>query len=395
MNNLSPIQPKLLSKINETLVLRAIRQNGPSTRSEVTHHIGVTFPTTAKAVASLLESKLLEEFQEIQAGPGRPAKRLRLAKERSQVVSIAIDSGACQIVAAGFDGVLRQETLQSFKTPSSYKLLLEAIEKGIRPLLDADGITTLGLGVTVPGLVDYRRQKVVFSANVPIVNNMPLAKDLGEISGIQCEITHDCHALCLAERLYGGAKNSSNFAMLVHGAGIGLGIMIEGHFLTGHSGFAGEIGHTPAQVDGLRCSCGRKGCLESVASHWALLEHVSQRLGRSIKMDELVELTAQDDDVVREELGSMCRYLAIATANVINTFNPATLFVHSQLFNRIPWLFDDLVERASCVTLAPLLEDCRFQLATVSPMQGSVAAAINFLTSSRVEELNRSVGIAI
>ncbi len=206
MNNISPIQPRLLSKINETLVLRAIRQNGPSTRSEVTHHIGVTFPTTAKAVASLLESKLLEEFEEAQAGLGRPAKRLRLAKEKSQVISIAIEGETCRIVAAGFDGVLRQETLHSFKTPSSYRLLLETIEKGIRPLLESDGITTLGLGVTVPGLVDYRRQKVLFSANVPIVNNMPLAKDLGEISGIPCEVTHDCYALCLAERLYGAQK---------------------------------------------------------------------------------------------------------------------------------------------------------------------------------------------
>ncbi len=395
MNNASPIQPKLLSKINETLVLRAIQKNGPSTRSEVTHHIGVTFPTTAKAVASLIESKLLEEFEEVQTGPGRPAKRLRLAKENSQVVSITIDSRTCRIVAAGLDGVLRQETLRSFKTPNTYKLLLEAIDNGIRPLLKSDGITTLGLGVTVPGLMDSQRQKVLFSANVPMVNNMPLAQDLGEISGIQCEITHDCHALCLAERLYGGAKKSSNFAMLVHGSGIGLGVMIEGYFLTRSSGFAGEIGHTPMQVDGLRCSCGRKGCLEAVASQWALLERVSQRLGRNIEIDELVELAAQNDKIVREELVNMCRYLAIAVANIINTFSPPTLFVHSQLFDRVPWLFNELIEQASSVTLVPLLEDCRFELATASSMQGSVAAAIYFLTSSRVEELNRSVGIAI
>ncbi len=171
--------------------------------------------------------------------------------------------------------------------------------------------------------------------------------------------------------------------------------MIEGHFLTGYSGFAGEIGHTPTQVDDLRCSCGRKGCLETVASQWALLERVSQRLGRNIEIDELVELATQDHEGVREELDRMCHHLAIAVANIINTFNPATLFVHSQLFDRIPGLFDDLVEQAGCVTLPPLLEDCHFQLATASSMQGSVAAAINFLTSSRVEELNRSVGIAI
>src|SRR5215470_8622095 len=63
--NSSPVQPQLLSRINEAFVLRSIRQHGPSTRGELSQHMGVTFPTVAKAVGSLLDARLLEEFDHV------------------------------------------------------------------------------------------------------------------------------------------------------------------------------------------------------------------------------------------------------------------------------------------------------------------------------------------
>jgi len=86
MKSLSPIQPKLLASINERLVMQMIRDRGPLTRAEMSKSIGITFPTVNKAVSSLLESKLLEEMKDSSSGPGRPAKRLRLACEDSQVI---------------------------------------------------------------------------------------------------------------------------------------------------------------------------------------------------------------------------------------------------------------------------------------------------------------------
>ena len=110
VSNLSPVQPQLLSRINEALVLRAIRQHGPSTRGELSAYMGVTFPTVAKAVGSLVEARLLEEFDDVMTGPGRPAKRLRLSKEKSQVIGLTVDVLTCEVASAGFDGVVREGT---------------------------------------------------------------------------------------------------------------------------------------------------------------------------------------------------------------------------------------------------------------------------------------------
>jgi predicted NBD/HSP70 family sugar kinase len=389
MSNASPAKPRLLSKINESMVLQAIRDHGPSTRVDLSSRLGVTFPTSAKAVASLLESNLLEEFSDERSGPGRPAKRLRLASKTAQVIGIELDSMTCRVVAAGFDGTLRPATMQSFATPGSYSQLLDAIESRVLPLTKIDDITTLGLGVTTPGVIDYRRQRMVYSANIPYLNNVSLSQDLSDLAGVECTVAHDSHALCLAEQIYGSARQIDNFAMLVHRAGIGLGVMIDGKFLTGHDGFAGEIGHgpidfTPIDSGERVCSCGRSGCLETLASEWALVQHVSNRFERPMNLGDIILAAEQGDEIVHSALQDTVRYLARSVAGIINIFNPHTIFIHGELFNGVPGLLDDLVDQTSQIALAPAFEACHFKISTSTSLQGSVAIIINYLTSARL-----------
>src|SRR5262245_18103654 len=134
MSKTSPIQPKLLSKINERLVLRLLQDRGPSTRAEMSKYIGVTFPTVNKAVSSLLDSALLEEIEEASSGRGRPARRLRLACENSQVIGVTISSNECLVVAGGLNGVIDEDSTLSFPTPKSYDSLLLNLTTRVKQL---------------------------------------------------------------------------------------------------------------------------------------------------------------------------------------------------------------------------------------------------------------------
>jgi N-acetylglucosamine repressor len=382
----SPVQPQLLSRINEALVLRSIRQHGPSTRGELSQHMGVTFPTVGKAVGSLLDARLLEEFDDIMAGPGRPAKRLRLSRENSQVVGVTVDVQTCEVAAAGFDGVLREDTKQSFATPQSYDKLLAAIVERVNALR-SDDVPILCIGISVVGLVDYRRQEIRLAANLPFLDGKKLSRDLSEKLGADCALVHDSHALCLAEYVYGEASNFDSFAVLDMSTGIGLGVMVNHLFLTGHSGFAGEMGHIPIVPNGRKCHCGRRGCLETVASEWVLLERISERFERPVDFDEAIALALKGDKQVRSELNRLCKYLAIAVAHVVNLFDPQCVFVTGRLFEKLPWLRDHLVARARPVALEPAFADCRFLPTGGTHLLGAVATAISSVTSSRVHEL--------
>jgi N-acetylglucosamine repressor len=387
VSNVSPVQPQLLSRINEALVLRAIRQHGPSTRGELSQHMGVTFPTVAKAVGSLLDARLLEEFDDVMSGPGRPAKRLRLSRENSQVVGVTVDVLTCEVAAAGFDGVIRDDTRQSFATPQTYDELLRAIVDRIETLRSTE-MPILCIGISVVGLVDYRQQEIRLAANLHFLDGKQLGKDISKLVGAECVLVHDAHALCLAEYVYGEASNLDSFAVLDMCTGIGLGVMVNHLFLTGHSGFAGEMGHIPIVPNGRKCHCGRRGCLETVASEWVFLERISERLERPIEFEEVMSLALKGDRLVRSELNRLCKYLAIAIAHVVNLFDPQCVFVTGRLFDELPWMRDHLVSRAKHIALEPAFANCSFMSTCGTHLLGAVATAISSVTSSRVHELN-------
>jgi len=372
--------------MNERQVLRTIQARGPLSRAEVARHSGISAPTASKAVESLLRSGLLEEGEAPGVARGRPGKKLRLASAKAQVLGLVIDAGHCRVTSAGLDGDLLDQRGARFPTPSSYEALIETAAAAAREL-DRDGVATLGLAVSMPGLIDYRRQQGVLSPNVPITNGHSPSRDLSETLGIPCVMVQEAHALCLAERYYGEARGIDDFAMMDISTGVGLGVMSGGRLLTGHSGLAGEIGHTTVELEGRECGCGNLGCLETVASDSALAWSASQKLGRQVEFEEVVELHAAGRVDLADVLDRTCRYLAVGVAAVINLFNPSTLFVHGRMFEMDGSLFPRLLDETRRRALPPAFRDCRIIRAQGSKRQGAVAAIIEHLTASVVPEL--------
>jgi N-acetylglucosamine repressor len=380
---IATLRPSQVGRLNERQVLRVIQAHGPLSRAEVVRRSGLSAPTVSKAVASLLAAGLLEESAASGPSRGRPAPRLRLASERVQVLGVVIDAGHCDVVSAGLDGAIHASADAAVPTPPTYATLLTALAARCRKLMARPGVTTLGVGVSFPGLTDARTGRVVLSPNVPATNGHAPAADLGERLGLTTVPLQESHSLCLAERHHGQAVGLDDFAMLDVSTGVGLGVMSGGRLLAGHGGMAGEIGHVTAVADGGRpCGCGNTGCLETLASDTALAWRVSRRLGRELTVEDVVELAKADRGLIAQELRVTARYVGIAVAAVVNLFNPATVFVHSLLFEADPDLFDRIVEEARARALAPSWADCRVVRAKGNKRQGAVAGIVQHLTNA-------------
>ena len=270
-----------------------------------------------------------------------------------------------------------------FPTPGTYDDLLDVLAQKACRLMAKDGVSTLGLGLSLPGLVDDRQGRGVLSPNVPMTNGRTPAVDLAERLGIDCVLLQESHALCLAERHYGLARGLDNFAMLDVGAGVGLGVLSGGQLLKGHSGLAGEIGHiTAVAVNGLPCGCGNRGCLETLVSDSALAARASARLGRRVDIDEVIRLTHSGELNIVDELNEIANYLAVGVAAVINLFNPSTLFIHTRLFEADESLFEKVVGMAGQRALPPSFAQCRVVRAKGSKSQGAVAGIVQHVTNS-------------
>jgi N-acetylglucosamine repressor len=169
-----------------------------------------------------------------------------------------------------------------------------------------------------------------------------------------------------------------------------MGVMVNGRFLAGQNGFAGEIGHSTVVSNGLQCHCGNRGCLETVASQWALVDRVSQRLKRDVDMDEVVNLVRDGNVVAKSEVRRLCKYLAIGLSHAINMFNPGRVFVYGRIFEDFPELLDLLVEQTGRLSLRPAFAKCQISRAGTTPLEGAIASIISYLTDARVPEMDEA-----
>jgi predicted NBD/HSP70 family sugar kinase len=381
------ISPAVVGRWNERHVLRLLQKSAPLSRAELARQSGLSAPTVSKAAASLLRAGLLEEVDAPELARGRPAPKLRLATTTAQVIGIAIDAGHCEVMAAALTGEPHGK-VQSVPTTGTYPELLASLESAARSFMSRPGVRTLGLGVSLPGLVDYRHGRGVLSPNVPLTDGHRPAADLAERLGIPCVVLQESHALCLAERDHGLAKGLDDFAVLDVSTGIGLGVMLGGRLLKGHSGLAGEIGHVTAVAEGgRRCGCGNHGCLETVTSDTALAYHASQKLGRAVSVDEVMDLARAGTVDLSAELVEMAEYLAIGVAAVINLFNPAVVFIHSPLFDVDSTLLGRVIEQAGRRALPPSFSQCRIVRAEGTKRQGAVAGIIQYVMDAVAPEV--------
>ncbi len=282
---------------------------------------------------------------------------------------------------------MREERTRRFETVDHYDELIDALVMHARILMTNPDVRTLAVGVTVPGLIDHRRNLDVLSPNLHVIDGRSPGRDLGERLGLECLMIQDQHALCMAERYFGKARGLDDFAILDVSSGVGLGVMSGGRLVRGHSGFAGEIGHITVAPRGVPCGCGNRGCLETVASDIALARQVSHRLGRPVDIDEVIRLAHSGQVDFEKDFDEVVAFLAIGLATVINIFNPCTLFIHGQLFDADEGLFARVLEQTRERALAPSYADCQIIRARGSKRQGAVAGAIQHLMDSVVPDL--------
>jgi N-acetylglucosamine repressor len=380
--------PALLRHLNGRAVLAALQRHGPLSRAEITRHTGVSGPTVTRVVADLLRSGLLEEGDARPAALGRPGKVLRLAGRAVSVLGLAIGARQCELVAAGLDGEIRPECVRTFVTPARYGDLVRAIVRYARRLGRETGTTVLGLGVSMPGLLNRWEGRTVFSPNLHQTDGRCLGEDLRRHLGGEVALLQELHALCLAEQTYGAARGVADFAMLEISEGLGLGVVQDGRFIEGHSGLAGELGHITVELHGRPCGCGNCGCLETVATDTALAACISERLGRAATVEEVVELAQAGKLKVGDDFERVLQYLAVGLAAVINIFNPHKLFVHGRFLDAAPHLTDRLLALTRRRTLAPSLADCEIVRARGSKPLGAVAGIVHRLTTGRAEPVH-------
>lgn len=171
---------------------------------------------------------------------------------------------------------------------------------GLREMVAAAGISSAqvqGIGVGAP-CANYATGVIEAATDLPWPSPIPLKELLERELGITVTVTNDANAATEGERSYGAARGMSNFMMLTLGTGVGSGIVCNGHLLTGHRGFAGELGHCSVRGgEGRPCGCGRLDCLQTFCSASGVVSTARNVLAESdcdSPMRRIKDLTSRD-----------------------------------------------------------------------------------------------------
>lgn len=147
--------------------------------------------------------------------------------------------------------------------------MLDEVAEAVREVAGGSVRELPGLGLGVPGLLDRAEGRVLSSPNLPWIAGVRVRSELARRLGLAeqaVRLENDANVAALGEQWLGGARGVGDMLLVTLGTGIGGGLILGGRLFTGEHGMAGEIGHVKVAPDGLRCGCGQRGCLETLAS---------------------------------------------------------------------------------------------------------------------------------
>ncbi|MDX9801128.1 MAG: ROK family protein [Spirochaetia bacterium] len=222
----------------------------------------------------------------------------------------------------------------SYSTPSDFK---KAIRSELITLTDAPKIKLCGIGIGAPNANIYSGS-IEFAPNLPWKGIVKLNDGLDDLAPVL--VTNDANAAAIGEKLFGAARDFSDFIVVTLGTGVGGGIFCDSKLLYGKYGFAGEIGHITAVPGGRKCNCGRKGCVEKYCSAGGIvttaLELIKNYKGRTSleKYDAdtlttrvIYEKALQGDEAAVETFDITARYLASFFNDLVNIFSPEAIII--------------------------------------------------------------------
>lgn len=248
---------------------------------------------------------------------------------------IGVDVGGTKILV----GAMTQTgtVLGSRRSPvigDTQETTLESIKTAIHDFLqDWDGSQPLAIGVGLVGQIDPQTGTWFEAMNLPITDPVPLGKLISEQHGIPVALDNDVHAATLAEMRWGMGKESRNFMYLNAGTGIASGLVFNGQLLRGTENYAGEFGHMVVQPNGPLCPCGRRGCVEPIASGGGMLARVQELLSDfpdstlHTQTDYLtahsIFIAAEAGDPLAVKISNdAVQALSDALSNLVNLLNP-------------------------------------------------------------------------
>ncbi|MBL0746397.1 ROK family protein [Nocardioides baculatus] len=308
-----------LRRANTGAVLRALRELGPSTRSELATHTGLAKATVGVIVADLEAARAVAEEGSRPGVRGRPGRPVALRGDRFVSLGLELNVDYVSAVVLDLAGDIVSTTSRAGGTSDD---LSDLARSALDEHVGADDVL-VGTTLAVPALVRADDRTVAWAPNLR-VEWADLADALGSlVPDVRVGVSNDANCAAYAESHHGAARGASHALYVTGTVGIGAGIVQDGELVRGGAGFAGEVGHMAVGDSTALCGCGRRGCWEASIGMKAMLAAVDMsELDTPLRTAEAVAERAATDASVRDGLERVGRDVGLGIAVLSTVLDP-------------------------------------------------------------------------
>lgn len=336
---------------NRASILRLLKNNGPMSRKDIAGMMKLTPAAITILTNEMKEENILVETGELEEDNrvGRRKILIDIDYNYKYVIGVNIESDYINLGLANLKGeTIISKHINTDKSKSPRELLKGIANECIGMLWKTDTLKekVLGLGVGIVGHVDEvngisKRAYGLWNKEVDVKGI------LEEELGLRVVVDNNVRALALGEIDYGSEDDLRNILFIKYGPGIGSAIIINREIHYGNNNRAGEIGHSIISTDGSLCRCGKRGCLETLASPNSIIRHAKELFSKDstpklyekcngdiskVDIFNTLESAQEGDKSVKRIITEASQFMALAIGNAMGIIDPKKVLLYGKAF---------------------------------------------------------------
>ncbi|PMD91399.1 ROK family transcriptional regulator [Siphonobacter sp. BAB-5405] len=357
---------------------------------ELSKELAISIPKVTSTVNELIQEGLIQDYGKIDSTGGRKPNLYGVVADSAFFIGVDVKHTHINIGLLDLQKNLLKVTenlpYTLDNTTESLDTLCELIT-GFIAGLTIPKTKILGIGINLSGRINYATG---YSYSFFFFEERPLSEIIEKKVGYRVFLENDSRAMAYGEFCNGIVEKEKNVFFLNLDFGIGVGILIDGQLYYGKSGYAGELGHVPIFDNELICHCGKKGCLETEASGWALTRLFQEKIREGstsvltrtglqpdqIQMQDIIQAAKNDDVLAIELMAQLGENIGRGIAFLINVFNPELIILGGSLATTQDYIYLPIKTAINKYSLSLVNNDTQVKMSKLGEHAGIVGACL-------------------
>ncbi|WP_166856831.1 ROK family transcriptional regulator [Actinomyces sp. ZJ751] len=372
-------------QLHRDAVIRALRLQGAASRRDLQEATGLSRSTISSIVNELMAEGEVERCSAARTGRGRPVELIRVVEDAQRTwLGIEFSHGSVHVVLVQGDNQVRAQACRSYTGETTWSDRF-AIASEVLARETPSEVAVSGVGIGFPSSAVMRGEDLITRGQEGALELIrEVAAQVGQRYRAAVSVDNNVRLAGLAEMLWQTEAQPENQIYARVSDGIGGALVCNGQLVTGQSGFGGEIGHLTVEADGVRCRCGKRGCLETVASASAIIRRCRQGGAQVAGIEDVAQAYHQGRRVAVEAVTEAGQALGKVLGRVCVLIDPARIVLAGTVVSALPHLVDVVRDQVGLELLPVNQVLPRTVHARLGEDAGALGAALMAMSATRL-----------